>query len=59
MAKKQNPVLVEAAHRGDYAYFAYQLRYGKNPRSYKKKDIKKALPIIDRWAYEAAEEIHG
>jgi hypothetical protein len=45
-----NPVLKEAHLRGDYQYFAYQLRYGGNPRGWRKKDIAAALPIMDRLA---------
>ncbi len=57
-AYKYNPVVLEAKTRGDYSVFAAQLR-GPNikkirsSRGWSKKEVKKALPIIDGLAEES------
>lgn len=57
-AHEPNPVIKEAKVRGDYAYFAYQLRYNDSAvwlEKYTKADIDAALPVIDRLALKASE----
>lgn len=53
-AHETNPVIKEANVRGDYARFAYQLRYNDSS-FYEKADIDAALPVIDRLAVKASE----
>lgn len=48
-AHETNPVLKEAKVRGDYARFAYNLRYN-DIGTYAQDDIDAALPVIDRLA---------
>ena len=50
LLRQQNPVIIEALHRGDYADFAEQLRRGRG--KWAARDVKRALPFIDRWARE-------
>lgn len=51
----QNPVLIEARHRGDYADFAAQLRREAKPERWKSRDVQRALPTIDQWARESGQ----
>lgn len=53
LLRQQNPVLVEARHRGDYADFAEQLRRGS--AKWRTRDIRRALPLIDQWASESGQ----
>lgn len=48
-----NPVLVEAHHRGDYADFATQLRRNPRPERWLASDVRRALPTIDEWARQS------
>ena len=51
-----NPVLVEARERGDYSYFAEQLRRSPRSGAWRARDVKRALPVIDQWAREHADK---
>lgn len=53
-AHETNPVLEEAKERGDYARFAYNLRYNDTGK-YAQDDIEAALPVIDRLALKESE----
>lgn len=55
LPRGNNPVLIEAQHRGDFADFAEQLRRRPNTHSWRTRDVRRALPVIDEWARESGQ----